>query len=114
MMKRTVPAVAFAAAAALVLPVSASADSGCQNGKLCAWSQPGFTGDKEVEGPINLECIGVTLTQGARSTKNMSTRTIVFFTGQDCAFDGSPTAIVLPNSQNSSFEASFSFLVTAG
>lgn len=114
-MKRTLlAAFAVSVAVAVIVPGSAVADDGCQNGKVCSWAQPTFTGAKQVEGPINLECIGVTLSQGARSAKNQSTRTLVFFTGGNCALDGSATAILLPDSQNASFATSYSFLVTLG
>lgn len=97
---------------ALAAAGPAAADSTCQNGKVCLWNQPGFTGDKQTEGPINLECIGVTLTGGARSAKNESTRTILMFSGTNC--NGTLTATLLPDSPDADFAVSRSFLVTLG
>jgi hypothetical protein len=113
--RRAIATLTAVLAAAVFVPAGpARADDSCQNGKVCAWSQPSFSGSKQVEGPINLECIGITLSGGARSATNNSTRTIIFFTGGNCAISGSATAVLLPDSQSGSFAASGSFFVTAG
>jgi hypothetical protein len=105
-------AMALSATLALAAASPAAADSSCQNGKLCLWNQPNFTGNKQTEGPLNFECTGITLTGGAQSAKNASTRTILVFTGTNC--NGTLTATLLPDSQNASFTPSHSYLVTVG
>lgn len=115
MIRTAVAAMTIAAASLAVIgpATPASADSNCQVGKICAWRHANFTGDKQTEGGINLECIGITLSGGARSAKNESLdRVIVFNTGTRC--DGVPTAALLPvGGSNASFSPSFSFLVSA-
>lgn len=101
--------IVLAGGASLVLALTTSfvgaaipaqaADSSCEQGQLCVWEGPNYTGTKHVNPPVTCEDLGYVV----RSAKNFTTELVSYWWGEGCIDSGSTNEATWPGEAQPSF-----------